>query len=242
MITLLSLMALLQFSPASADKLTGTWLNRDPATMGITQIVITAGNGALRVYAWGSCVPADCDWGAAEVGLKEGTPTAVFNQGPITTTMYLVRLPNDKLFVSYKSHYAERPSYEEPDRTEVFERQKPGAGDATARTLLQKVSQTYRDVTSADFELEDARQFTDQATAKNSKYLSHVWLGSAGKWRSETSGSGERVVAISDGKFVWTFFPESNQYTVDPDPNTQRPLVSQYRSLDKVRGTTTVTG
>src|SRR5262245_8698526 len=133
MIPLLSLMVLLQFTPDSPNKLVGTWLNRDPATMGITQITITSENGGLRVYAWGSCIPTDCDWGTAEVGSKEGTPTAVFNQGFATTSMYLVRLPNDKLVVSYRSHFVDRPNNEEPDRTEFFERQKPIVGDVAAR-------------------------------------------------------------------------------------------------------------
>jgi hypothetical protein len=68
--------------------------------MGITQVVITSENGALRAHAWGSCVPIDCDFGAADLASKEGTPTAVFDQGAIATTMYFVRLPND---VVYKS-------------------------------------------------------------------------------------------------------------------------------------------
>jgi outer membrane lipoprotein-sorting protein len=242
MIPLLSLIALLQFPRDFVNQLIGTWINHDSATMGITEIVIANENGALHVHAWGACTPLDCYWGAAELGLKEGTQTAVFNQGPVTTTVYLVRLPNDKLLVSYKSHVAERPNYEEPDRTELFERQQPSTGDMAARTLLEKVSQSYSNLTTAEFEYENVFQFTDQTTAKRSNHLTHIWLSSSGRWRTETSGSGERVVWISDGKSMWRFFPESNQYTVDPGPNTHSPLVSNYGSLDKVRGTTTITG
>ena len=114
MITLLLLMALLQFPHDFMNQLTGTWLNHDPATTGITQIVVMTENGVLRAHAWGACTPLDFDWSAAELGLNEGIPTTVFNLGSITTTLYLVRLPNDKLLVSYKSHFAERPNYEEP--------------------------------------------------------------------------------------------------------------------------------
>ena len=113
MMPLLSLIALLQFPRDFVNQLTGTWINHDSATMGVTQIVIANENGALHVHAWGACTPLDFDWSAAELGLNEGIPTTVFNLGSITTTLYLVRLPNDKLLVSYKSHFAERPNYEE---------------------------------------------------------------------------------------------------------------------------------
>jgi len=94
--------------------------------------------------------------------LNEGTPTAVFNLGPITTTMYLVRLPDDKLLVSYKSHSAERPNYEEPDRTELFQRQKPSTGDMGCQNTAAKSQPKLRNLTTAEFEYENVFQFTDQ--------------------------------------------------------------------------------
>lgn len=51
-----------------ASQYAGTWLNTDPATQGITKIIIThLGSQNLRVHPYGKCVPVDCDWGTKDV-------------------------------------------------------------------------------------------------------------------------------------------------------------------------------
>ena len=111
MILLLALIASLQFSTDSANQLIGTWLNQEPSTGGVTQIVITTESGALRAHVWGACEPTDCDWGVAELTLKESAATAIFDVGPIATTVYFVRLPNDKLLAVHKAEYRDDQSY-----------------------------------------------------------------------------------------------------------------------------------
>jgi hypothetical protein len=53
--------------PASADigQFLGEWHNIDPNTRGIVRILITEGDGAIKVHVWGRCHPEPCDWGEA---------------------------------------------------------------------------------------------------------------------------------------------------------------------------------
>lgn len=241
MILLLALIASLQVSADSTNQLVGTWLNHDPSTPGVTQIVITNENGVLRVHAWGACEPADCDWGVAELTLKEGTATAVFDAGPIATTMYLVRLPNGKLLAVYMAESRDNTSYKDQDHTELFEREKLNPNDQAARALLKAVSEKYSSLTTAEFNLDRTSQSADQISATRSQSHTRMVLSSPDKWRAETSGVGERTVEISDGKTFWTYFPESNQYTEYPLGKQGASLVHLYGSIDQVRGTTNIT-
>lgn len=47
----------------AADDFSGTWINADPATNGVTKLVITQGEKTLMIHAWGKCRTQDCDWG-----------------------------------------------------------------------------------------------------------------------------------------------------------------------------------
>jgi hypothetical protein len=54
---------------AALNSFTGTWVNTDTNTRGITKLVITtsptpADDPHITVHAWGKCHPSDCDWGA----------------------------------------------------------------------------------------------------------------------------------------------------------------------------------
>jgi thiol-disulfide isomerase/thioredoxin len=239
MILLLGLIASLQFSPDSTNQLLGAWLNQNPSTPGITQIVITRDADVFRVHAWGACVPLDCDWGVTELTLKEGIATAIFDAGPMTTTTYFVLLPNDKLLAVHKSELRDNREYHDQDHLELFEREKVDQNQ-TARELLKKVGATYSSLTSAEFQFEEIHQFTDEATATREKVHTRVLISSPGKWRKETTGIGERTIEISDGKTFWAYFPGSNQYTVYPTGKQGNFPLDRYRSIDQVRGSTTI--
>ena len=241
MIFLLVLLASLSVSPDSANQLVGTWVNHDPSTMGVTQLVITQENGALRVHSWGACVPIDCDSGVTDLTLKEGTLTSVLEGGGIVQTMYLVRLPSDKLLVVHKIEIKDKPELKDQDHTEWFERQKSDPSDEKARTLLKKVGEAYRNVTAADLEFDFTLEVTGQFTSTRSSTHSHL-LFSSGKWRSESLGSGERLIETSDGKTAWGYFPESNQYLAIPAGNYRGPIVGRYSSIDQTRGAASIAG
>ena len=44
----------------------GNWRNTDTATRGITRLQINTGATPVRVHAWGSCAPSDCELGTVD--------------------------------------------------------------------------------------------------------------------------------------------------------------------------------
>lgn len=48
---------------AGLNDFAGTWKNVDANTRGITTLEINVSGTAVKVRAWGSCTPQDCDWG-----------------------------------------------------------------------------------------------------------------------------------------------------------------------------------
>ncbi len=65
----------------SASQYSGTWLNNDSGTSGITRIIITNSGQTLNVHPYGKCTPTDCDW---------GTKSATFNGEPFVVTGFPV--------------------------------------------------------------------------------------------------------------------------------------------------------
>ena len=219
----------------------GAWVNHDSSSMGVTQIVISNENGGLDAHVWGSCTPVDCDWGTTPLTVKDGTLTAVFHNGPIVTTMYFVLLPNDMLMAVYKFESKEIPEFKDQDYTESFDREKTNANNESARRVLEKVAEAYSNLTAGEFAFEEANERTNQSTASRSKRQTHLWIASNGRLRVETSSWPERTIIISDGKTLWRYFPESNQYTGYPaGPSVS--IIEGYRSIDQVQGSITISG
>jgi hypothetical protein len=50
---------------AQLSQFQGNWRNTDPSTRGITRLQI-AGETPVRIHAWGSCSPRDCDMGTVD--------------------------------------------------------------------------------------------------------------------------------------------------------------------------------
>jgi cytochrome c biogenesis protein CcmG/thiol:disulfide interchange protein DsbE len=221
------------------NELAGTWLNQDPSTMGITQILIADQDGVLRVRVWGACVPSDCDWGATELHFTDGWATSLFDMGQIATKMYFVRLPNDKLLAVSKSQFNDGSNRSEPDRAEIFvrEEQSDDAASISAKNLLKKVAETYRTLPTAQFEFEEVSDHVDEVTVTRVK----TQFSQPNKLRVEVSGSGESSVMISDGHTAWTFFPESNEYTTRPT-GEEHSSVNAYDSLDEIVGSRSISG
>lgn len=51
---------------AQLSQFQGNWRNADASTPGITRIQINTNSSPVRVHAWGSCSPNDCDFGAVD--------------------------------------------------------------------------------------------------------------------------------------------------------------------------------
>ncbi len=65
----------------SAAQYSATWLNDDPATNGITKIIITNTGQTLHIHPYGKCTPTDCDWGTLS-GTFNGEPFVITFPGP----------------------------------------------------------------------------------------------------------------------------------------------------------------
>lgn len=51
---------------AALSQFVGNWQNTDSRTGGITTLAITGNANALKMQAWGKCIPKDCDWGVVD--------------------------------------------------------------------------------------------------------------------------------------------------------------------------------
>jgi hypothetical protein len=213
------LLSPMQVQAATANELAGSWLNQDPSTGGVSHVLITAQNGALLLGAWGSCEPQDCSWGTTNLSVRDGVGVGILGTGPIKTTMFVVRLPNDKLLVISKSEFSETPDFHDTEHAEIFVRDAlaQDAASINARTILKEIANTYRNLPAAQFESEEISDSDEVASVRHV----NTTFSPPDKSRTEILGSGESEVAVYDGHTLWLFFPESNEYESHPSqPNS----------------------
>ncbi len=60
-------------SPSGAAQYAGTWLNDDPNTRDIPQLIISNVGQTLSIHGYGACTPTYCDWGTVS-GQFNGDP------------------------------------------------------------------------------------------------------------------------------------------------------------------------
>jgi len=188
----------------------------------------------------------DCDWGVTAVNSSNGLAASVFDHGFVTTAMEFVLLPDDRLLVVYKSDYKNQTRFHDQDHAEFFLRADQVGQDAdsvAARALLKKVAETYQGLSGAEFESEQFREITDRQSSVRRTSFSKAIISKSGKLRVETTGTGEPKVTISNGETIWTFFPESNEFTAIPVGKQgfgQWP--GGYAALDQIREFARITG
>lgn len=59
--------------PSGAAQYAGTWLNDDPNTRDIPQLIISNVGQTLSIHGYGACTPTYCDWGTVS-GQFTGEP------------------------------------------------------------------------------------------------------------------------------------------------------------------------
>jgi hypothetical protein len=99
----------------------GNWRNTDPATRGITRLQINTGAAPVRVHAWGSCSPSDCDMGTVD-GFAYG-PSAASN----------LNTSAEALSAVFRTTFSEaifiiRPARGDRLQVEVYDRFTDGSG------------------------------------------------------------------------------------------------------------------
>jgi peroxiredoxin/outer membrane lipoprotein-sorting protein len=86
-------------------------------------------------------------------------------------------------------------------------------------------------------------EITDRQTSIRRTSFCKATISKSGKRRMETTGTGERKVTISNGETIWTFFPESNEYTaVLAGKQGLAQWPAGYTLLDQIREPMRITG
>jgi peroxiredoxin/outer membrane lipoprotein-sorting protein len=243
----LFLMTCLQVQSTPTNALVGSWVNQNPSTIVITEIVINKSeSGHLQAHVWGKCDPTDCDWGVTEVNSSNGLARSIFDAGFATTTIQFIPLPDERLLVVSKAEYKDQSGYKEPDQAEFFVRENPAAQDSeslAAKALLNKVAETYRSLSAARFESERFVESLGQLSTRQTTF-SKIVISQPNNERVETTLRGEPTVIISDGKTLWYFFPGPNEYIAAPAGKLPFAYsgVGYYTRLDKIREPARITG
>lgn len=247
--TVLFLLSFFQTQTTAANPLVGSWVNQDSSTGGITEIAINdSGNGRLQVHVWGSCNPRDCDWGITDVSAWNGLARSAFDLGFLTTAMEFIPLPDGRLLAVYKSDYPDKSYPPDTDHAEFFVRKKVAGQDAesvAAKVFLKKVAETYRTISAARFDSEQFVESLGQQSASRTTIVSKVTVSKSGfrAEKVEKTGAAEPSVIISDGKTVWTLFPESNEYDAMPaGKQSFAPYLHDYALLDEIRAPARIVG
>ena len=210
---------LLQTQKAAFDVLTGEWNNQDSSTSGVTAVAVSmSSEGGLRARVWGKCEPADCEWGLADVHFTNGMATATFDTGFATTQMEFVPLMDGRLLVFYKTEYKDGSNRTNYEHVEFLARRRTNleANSPEAEALLARVAERYRNLKFAEFKSERFDEYLGKKNQIRRPSVSRTLVAQPDKYRVETTGPGEETIVISNGKYEWTFFPESNQYEVLP--------------------------
>ncbi|HSS99376.1 MAG TPA: redoxin domain-containing protein [Terriglobales bacterium] len=233
------LFGLLSQQPTPSNQIAGTWINQDPETMGITQIVVRRRGNKLYVHAWGACQPRDCDQGETEINFAEAVGTAVFDAGFAVDQMYLVRLPSGKLLVVDKFELKNNAKQQTSEYVYFFILKEESQSQAAvaARVLLREVAQTYRGLTAAEFEFDSMDERKEKVSTSHVK----TTFAEGNRSRTEAVLAGEPETVISDGKTIWTVFSESNEYAISP-AGIQPSSVDAYKTIDLMAGMATITG
>jgi len=227
------------------DLLTGSWINENRSTGGVTQVVVRRDGNRLFAHVWGSCTPIDCDWGEAEAELWNGITMIIWKAGFSTTRMQLVPQPDGRILVAYRSEYHDQSGRRDPGHAEFFARENAqaiGPDVAEAKALLVETAAAYRSLNAARFEYtETLSLMTGKSEVRNSSRRI-LLFAAPNRIRLETTGSREPAVRIADGESEWEFFPEAKEYTKLPQRKGPFPVVGAYGLLDKMRGTPHITG
>jgi peroxiredoxin/outer membrane lipoprotein-sorting protein len=227
--------------PTFADQLVGSWVNQDPGTRGITQVVIRRESNDLLVHVWAKCNPVDCDWGETKITSWNSLARATYDQGFAVSGILLVPQPDGRLLLVDKREYRDQSGRPGHDDVEFFVREKPQMIDpetVAAKALLEEVAETCRNLKTARFESDQiVERISEQSvTRRTVHYKILIWQ--PGKLRVEATGSGEPSIRIADGETLWEVFPEANEYTRMPQATQQSfdySPVGSYVLLDQIR-------
>jgi len=75
--------------PPTKSLFAGHWKNDSPETRGITRLEIQQEGETVRVHAWATCSPQDCDWGIETGAVSAGSAIVAWDQPGVLRKMTL---------------------------------------------------------------------------------------------------------------------------------------------------------
>jgi thiol-disulfide isomerase/thioredoxin/outer membrane lipoprotein-sorting protein len=221
---------------SAADLLSGSWVNADPKTAGITSIVARRDGDRTVVHVWGACSPADCDWGERAADNWNGIAVVIWDQGYAVTRMQLIPQPDGRLLLVRRTEYRDGSGRTATDDVGFFTRESAGpesAAVSAAREVLRRVAENYRNLPSSQFAYTSVVERTNGKSATRTVRSFTLLYSPPNKWRKEWSARGERQLDIADGKTRWSVYPDANEYQRLDQGEESQPF--EYHLLDKVR-------
>ncbi|MGZ3621841.1 MAG: zinc ribbon domain-containing protein [Ktedonobacteraceae bacterium] len=85
----------------NASQYDGTWLNDDPNTNDIPEVIISNTGQILYVHPYGACVPTYCDWGTVGVNFESEPFTIQFLFDGSRPDACCTGAPNSQLTISF---------------------------------------------------------------------------------------------------------------------------------------------
>jgi hypothetical protein len=118
---------------AQFDQFAGSWINTDSSTGGITRLEISGTGTDVRVHAWGSCTPQDCDWGevaayaygpnvSADLNASAEAISAVYDTGFSQTILIIHPVAGDLLEVDALTRFTDQSGRSSYTSTDTFMR------------------------------------------------------------------------------------------------------------------------
>jgi hypothetical protein len=101
---------------AALNDFNGDWENADRNTRGITKLQIAVRGANVKVQAWGSCTPQDCNWGAVQGAPYSSSVnkdmirrpraiTAIFSPSHAQTILVITQAGRNKIKVDAYTHF-----------------------------------------------------------------------------------------------------------------------------------------
>ncbi len=107
------------------DSITGSWINTNPDTGGVTRLVVRSTDQQRFVHAWGACHPRDCDWGEVQCLPHGAACKATWDHGFAATSMQLLPLADGRLQIKYKFEFHDKSGRRDLGHEELFVRGEP---------------------------------------------------------------------------------------------------------------------
>ncbi len=197
------------------EDLVGSWVNADPMTADVMEVLVRRTDTGLSVRVWAACHPADCDWGDQVAEWWNGSLVAKYDRGFVTEDLQLVARRDGGMVLVRRNEFHDESGREGSAAAEFFTRKatsQVSAAGLEAEAILGRVAETYRNLPPSRFVFTRTVQVSRDTAVTRSVTSSLLRYSPPHTWRREWAARGERIVEVADGTPVWTVYPDSNEY------------------------------